>query len=73
LHTAHSTEAVTVGEWFHLNVAKVMVAMATDKLSFFSVCSYVCYNMSYLLVEKQSFSVLKIFAVEQLVSNIQQF
>jgi len=44
LHTPHSTEAVTVGEWFHLNVAKVMVAMATDKLSFFSVCSDVCYN-----------------------------
>ena len=27
----------------------------------------------YLLVGKQSFSVLKIFAVEPLVSNIQQF
>ena len=36
---------------------------------------YICHNTGtlYLLVGKQSFSVLKIFAVEPLVLNIQQF
>ena len=49
-----------------------MVATVTYKLVL-SVRTYVCHSMLYLLVGKQSFSVLKVFAVEWLVLNIQQF
>jgi len=49
-----------------------MVAVVMDRLVLI-VCSYICHNTLYLLVEKPSFSVLKVFAIEQLVSNTQQF
>jgi len=40
-----------------------MVAMVMLKLVLV-VCSYICHNMLYCLVEKQSFSVLKICGIE---------
>jgi len=48
-----------------MNFAKGMVAMVTDNLVL-SVCTYICHNMLHLLLGNS-------FAVEPLVSNIQQF